>query len=236
MESPAGLNLANPSLIACSHGTRSAAGQLVVRDLLKEVEARLGVPVFEAFVDVQSPHIRDVAAQVAGSHNPSAVVVPVLLAGGYHVHVDIAEAVASHPQISATPALGPDARLVEVLLQRVAELGVANTSTLVMTAAGSSDPRAQADAQVTLEMLRQHWPGKVELAYAAGIAPRVQDVVAEVQARGETAVIASYLLAPGFFQDRLYQAGASAVTAPLAPHPLIVDIITARFCDAVNQQ
>ena len=60
-----------------------------------------------AFVDVQPPTVVDVVASLAAEGRP-AVVVPLLLSGGYHVHVDIAGAVAAHPRAVSARPLGPD--------------------------------------------------------------------------------------------------------------------------------
>jgi hypothetical protein len=45
---------------------------------------------------------------------------------------------------------------------------------------------------------------------------------------------ASYLLAPGFFQQRVEQSGADVVTGPIAPHPKVVDIVVARYRAALE--
>jgi hypothetical protein len=46
-------------------------------------------------------------------------------------------------------------------------------------------------------------------------------------------VIASYLLAPGFFHDQLAKAGADVVTEPLLPSPVLADIALDRYDAAV---
>ena len=46
-------------------------------------------------------------------------------------------------------------------------------------------------------------------------------------------VIASYLLAPGFFHDQLAKAGADLVTEPLLPSPVLAEIALERFDAAV---
>jgi sirohydrochlorin ferrochelatase len=46
-------------------------------------------------------------------------------------------------------------------------------------------------------------------------------------------VAASYLLAPGFFHDRVARAGADVVTAPLAPDDRLVDVVLDRYDCAV---
>jgi len=88
-----------PMLIGCSHGTADDAGRATIRALLQQVRdavAALGggaVEVREAFVDVQYPRVDAVVATAVDAVPAGAVVVPLLLSGGFHVHVDIARAV-----------------------------------------------------------------------------------------------------------------------------------------------
>jgi sirohydrochlorin ferrochelatase len=224
-------------LIGCAHGTREAAGQETIRAVLAQVSEAMGIEVREAYVDVQEPTIDDVVAAVpAGADGAAAVVVPLLLAGGYHVHVDVARAVKERADIPAAPALGPDARLIDIVLDRVEEAGVPHDATLVLAAAGSSDPRSQADTNAAAEMLRSRWGGPVRIGFAAGPKPSVADAVASAREFGEDGVVAvaSYLLAPGLFQQRLYESGADYVSGPLAPHPTLLEIIADRFYDALE--
>ena len=44
--------------------------------------------------------------------------------------------------------------------------------------------------------------------------------------------MASYLLAPGYFHDRVLEAGADVVTAPLAPDDRLVEIVLDRYDEA----
>ena len=165
------------------------------------------------------------------------MVVPYLLAGGYHVHVDIANAVRTRPDVVAALPLGPDPRLISIVRDRVSEAAVHPTATLVLAAAGSSDERSQADTERTLDALRLAWDGPVRLGYAAGIEPTVAQAVeaarryGEAEEDGDVAVV-SYLLSPGFFQDRLGEAGADHVTGPLAPDERLIDIIADRYIAA----
>lgn len=224
-----------PILIGCAHGTRSEEGRAVVRDLLDAVrEALPDVEVREAYVDVHGPDLVDVIADVPESDGVSAVVVPLLLAAGYHVHHDIAKAVEPRDDVVAAPALGPDSRLIKVVTQRLKEAEVPPEATVVLAPAGSSDERSQADSSKAAEMLRTAWGGPVRVGFAAGIDPTVADAVTKARAFGEEdgVAIASYLLSPGVFQDRLGEAGADKVTAPLAPHPLLVDIVVGRYREA----
>ena len=223
-------------LIGCAHGTRADEGQRTVRELLEAVREAMGIEVREAYVDVQDPKIAVVIEGVEAGDGVSAVVVPILLAGGYHVYVDIAEAVEGRTDIRSTGALGPDPRLLEIVRERLDDQGVPHDATVVLAAAGSSDPRSQADTERAAEMLREHWDGPVRIGYAAGTKPSVADAVASARENGEDGVVAvaSYLLAPGLFQRRLHEAGADFVTEPLAPHHILLEIIADRFHDALR--
>jgi sirohydrochlorin ferrochelatase len=230
--------MTQPVLIFCAHGTRSEAGRQVILDVVQEVRTALGVEVREAYVDVQEPTVDAVVASVPVLDSGlSAVVVPYLLAGGYHVHHDIAEAVSKRTDVLSAPALGPDSRLIDIVMDRIREANVHPTATLVLAPAGSSDPRSQADTERAADMLRRRWDGPVRIGNAAGMKPSVADAVAaarvsgEDQAGGDVAVV-SYLLSPGYFQDTLYKAGADHVTAPLAPDPRIVEILADRYLNA----
>ncbi|MDN4472457.1 sirohydrochlorin chelatase [Demequina zhanjiangensis] len=227
--------MTSPILIGCAHGTRSEAGREVVRELLQEVRAALpDVDVREAYVDVHGPDLNDVVAEIEQGEGLQAVVVPLLLAGGYHVYHDIANAVADRPDVVATSALGPDSRLVKLLMARLAEAGVPEDATVVLAPAGSSDERSQADTEKTAEMLRTAWHGPVRVGFAADFTPTVSEAVATARDFGEdgAVAVASYLLAPGVFQDRLAESGADCVTKPLAPHRVLVDIVVGRYREA----
>ena len=105
-----------PALVAVSHGTSSPDGQAAVAGLVDAVRRRLpGVDVLEAFVDVQEPALETVLDRLGGP----AVVVPLLLAPGFHVHVDIARAVSGRAATAAA-VLGPDRPVTAILLDRLA--------------------------------------------------------------------------------------------------------------------
>jgi len=223
------------SLVVCAHGTRDPLGRATVRALVEAVAARLpAVEVREAFVDVHGPDVVDVVGAIPVAEGLSGVVVPLLLAAGYHVHVDIADAVASRPDVVATPALGPDDRLVDLLLDRLAAAGAEPGRPVVLAPAGSSDQRAQADSAEVAARLATRWGGPVSLGFAAGPEPTVADAVTAARVAGANRVaVASYLLAPGFFQRRLEESGAEVVTGPLAPDDRLVDIVVDRYRAAV---
>lgn len=204
-----------PVLLAVAHGTRSAAGQAQIRDLVDRVACRRpDLDVRLAYVDVQQPRVADAIQGL------DAVVVPLLLSAGYHVRVDIAEAVAANNAVAAAP-LGPDPVLVRSLRSRIA-----GADAVVLAAAGSSDPAWRADIAGVAAQLGAH------VAYASGAELRVPDVVARLRAEGARRItVAAYLLAEGLFYASLHRAGADFVTPPLCADPAVVDLVLARYQD-----
>jgi sirohydrochlorin ferrochelatase len=227
-----------PVLVACAHGTRNPTGRRLIAELaLAARRQRPGLVTTAAFVDVQPPTVVDVVAGLAATGQP-AVVVPLLLSGGYHVHVDIAGAVAAAPGTVAARPLGPDPRLAAVLRDRLLEAGADAgdpRTAVVLAAAGSSDPRSVRDVEDTAALLQQSWTGPVTTGYGSAAKPPVPDAVAAARAAGaERVVVASYLLAPGHFHDKLAGAGADVVTAPLLPDERIAAVLLDRYDAAVG--
>lgn len=220
-----------PFLVACSHGTRDLAGQRAIDQLCADVRVwRPETTVVQAYVDVQKPELSDVLRDIE-----PAVVVPVLLSSGYHVHVDVAKAVAAAgPHVRMASALGPAPELVDVLAQRLDEAGVSPDHAVVLAAAGSSDGRAVTDVERTAVDLAERLGRPVMPAFASAADPRVDHAVAQSRSNGQPVVIASYLLAPGFFYNQLSHAHADVVAAPLLPHPAIAQLVLRRFDEAIS--
>ncbi|HWH27311.1 MAG TPA: CbiX/SirB N-terminal domain-containing protein [Pseudolysinimonas sp.] len=207
-----------PALVAISHGTSSPDGQRVIEELVAAVAAALpDVEVRLGHVDVQDPDVATVLASLPAGQ--PAVVVPLLLSAGYHVHVDLTKATAADT-VTLTAALGPHDSLVDLLVRRL-EAAVSDladpASRIVLVAAGSSDARAVADCRTTAEALSARLGREVSLAFLSAAEPRLDAHVAEIRRDDPEAriVAASYLLAPGYFQSLAEKGGADVITAPL---------------------
>lgn len=220
------------TLIACSHGTDSPTGRAVIHGILEDVRGLLpGVNVVEAFVDVQDPRIDDVV-RAATADSGRAVVVPLLLSAGHHTRVDIGRAVASSDgRAVASGALGPDPLLVDLLDDRLRELGGSpGEDAVVLAAAGSTDPHSAEAVRTTAGQLTARYGWTVVSGFATAAAPSLPEAVAEARSLGRRRVLAaSYVLAPGYFARVVGRSGADAVTAPLAPDPRIAAIVAERF-------
>jgi sirohydrochlorin ferrochelatase len=227
-------------LVAVSHGTSDPRGQGAVRRLVEAVRDRIpDVDVRQAFVDVEAPDLPSVLAEVSGP----VTVVPLLLGAGFHVHVDIATAVdaraaAGQPTTTA-PTLGPDPAITGLLLDRLRDVDLAPEDAIVLAVAGSSDVRARLSADRAASMVATSLRRRVRVGHLGGSGRPLEHVVAEarreVDGRGRV-VAASYLLAPGFFAERLDASSADVVTAPLSSgvrlDDRLVDVVIRRYVES----
>lgn len=203
------------TVLACSHGTSSPAGRAAIAGLVDAFAgAHPGLRVEAAFVDVQDPDVPTALAALP-SGDPVRVV-PLLLSAGFHVYVDLTEAVDEVPGAELAPALGPDPRLAQLLVRRLHEVGLRDDDAVVLAAAGSSDERAVRDCELVATMLAERLGREVVVGYLSAAQPRLADAVAHARsaAAGRVAV-ATYLLAPGYFADLAAGCGGDVVAAPL---------------------
>jgi sirohydrochlorin ferrochelatase len=235
-----------------------------VSELLAAVRTRLpGTEVRPAFLDHWAPSLPEALAALAppapGGPIPAGspgrlacVALPLLLTPAYHSKADIparlADAGAALPwlDVACADTLGPHPLLMSALERRLREAGVAvddpaarGKTSVVLAAAGSSDPTANA----TIAALAAHWADAggwraVVPAYASAAVPRPDEAVAAL--RGThcgPVVVASYLLAPGYFADKVRGAaliaGASAVSAALGAAPEVAAVVAERYLRAL---
>lgn len=222
-----------PVLVACAHGTRSPAGRRAMARLRLDVAAlRPGLRVVAASVDVQKPALPDVVTRLTRDGH-RCVVVPLLLAAGFHVRVDVADAVAAGGGLAVgAPALGPDQALVDVLADRLAAAGPGPDDGLVLGAAGSTDPAAVADVEQVARDLARHLGRPVRTGYLSAASPTVEQAVAAARADHPSVTLVTFLLSPGFFADRLAGSGADRASAPMAPHPRLAELVLRRYDEA----
>ena len=223
-----------PAMVAVAHGTRSPAGRRAMAELRLGIQAlRPSLEVVPAYLDVHKPALPDVVARLQAQHRRM-VVLPLLLSTGFHLRVDVGDAVASAGGLAAAAGpLGPDPVLATVLDQRLTESGAESTDAIVLAAAGSSDPAATGqidDVAGQLSVLRS---APVLPGYLAAAQPDVCAAVRQAGDTGRGVSIATYLLAPGHFSSRLEQACADHVAAPLGPHPDIARLALHRYDEAL---
>jgi sirohydrochlorin ferrochelatase len=185
-----------------------------------------------AFVDVQQPDPAAVLGSLPAGR--AARLVPLLLSAGYHVFVDLTDAAAAVANTSVAPALGPDDRLAELLRTRLLAAGLRDGDVVVLGAAGSSEPSAVDDCRETAVALGRLIGRDVTVGFLSAAQPRLTDAVAAQRLPGRRVVVATYLLAPGYFADQAAASGADVVTPALLlsdqpPAPDLVEIVIERY-------
>jgi sirohydrochlorin ferrochelatase len=237
--------MAAPALIALAHGSRDPRSAATITALVDEVRAmRPDLRIAEAFLDLSAPRFHKVVDKLVREGHDEIVVVPLLLTEAYHAKVDVpaavAEAAERHPsvKIRATAVLGHETRLLEIIDERLrAALRTARVrelDALVLAAAGSSDPLANASVARLARLWGAHHKLPVVAAYASAAPPATGEAVRAFRAEGRRHIaVASLFLAPGSLPDRAaelaLEAGAIAVAEPLGAHPELARTILARY-------
>jgi sirohydrochlorin ferrochelatase len=225
----------DPSLVLVAHGSRDVEASRTTRAIVQVVLGlRPALPVSEAYLEHAQPDLPSVLRAVG----EGAVVVPLLLSPGFHSAADIPRQLAAVGSDAGrlSPVLGPHDLLVDALERRLGEAGVEPGEPgtgIVLAAAGSSDPTGVAAVREMAARwrMRRGWP--VEAAFASSAAPTVEEAVARLRDSGVRRVaVASYLLFPGLFADRLTATDADVVSAPLGAAPEVAALVLERY-DAV---
>jgi sirohydrochlorin ferrochelatase len=221
-------------LVAVAHGSRDPRAAATVAALLEQVPLDVRV----AYLDHCAPAIGQALDGLE-----EAVVLPLLLTEAYHSRVDLPAALnevrAREPRLRVHygATLGPHPLLRAALERRLAEAGVRPgdpDTAVVLVSAGSSDARANAVvAGLAREWRRAGW-WTVKAAYASAAGPSPAQAVAElVRAGAPRVAVAPYLLAPGYFADKVrrgaLEAGAAVVADVLGPAPELVDVLLERY-------
>ena len=194
-----------------AHGSQDPRFAATVDAIAVRVRAlRAGLDVRVGYLEHGPPHAADVAT--------GAIVVPLLLASGYHVLVDLP---AQAPGARVATAVGPDPRLATAMADRLREAGWNGRGRVVLAAAGSSDPRALDDARLAGRQLSDRLRVDVTTAFVSAGSPRLAGL--------RPATVAAYLVAPGAFHDACVACGAAVVSAPIGDHPAMAEVVLDRY-------
>lgn len=224
----------DPVLLLCAHGSTSRSAQIATEEITASVAQALpGVDVILTWVDVQEPDVVDRCEEFA---DRPVVIVPLLLSAGFHVHQDLARAVAGRPHHVVTGALGPDRSLSELMARRIAHAEALTTAgrrpeparaphgplaaspaetaapAIVLVAAGSSDDRAVEDVRRQAADLAELTGRDVRTGFVSAAEPRARDAVAGAWSDGARDVTTvSFHVAPGVFHADAVRATQMAV-------------------------
>jgi sirohydrochlorin ferrochelatase len=222
-----------------------------------------GIDVRAAFLDHCAPSLSQVLGSLddgrarSRTFPPSCVVVPLLLTAAYHSKSDIPAQLAAAGAVGpaggvavrCAATLGPHPLLLGALERRLREAGVGVDSAadrartaVVLAAAGSSDPAANTGvANLAAGWQRDRGWRAVVPAYASAADPSPAEAVAALRAESDgPVVVATYLLAPGYFADKIRAAsaavGVSAVSGVLGAAPEVADVVLGRYREALCER
>lgn len=220
--------MTTPTLLAVAHGTGNPAGLAEIRRLIELVRtSRPETSIELCWLDRADPDL----PTTLGRLNGPVVIVPVLLSTGYHVKVDIPAAVAERIPTAVTAPLGPDPRITDVVAQRLREVAPEPGSDVVLIASGSSDPEA---AEQLVQVA-----GDLSSMIGATVHPRTLATERWFDDLPRPCEVANYLLAPGYFNDRVQgqarQLSDHPAAAPIGAHRMVADVILERYDAAVRQ-
>lgn len=245
------------ALIAVAHGSADPRAAVAIGELMELTTVRAGERGLPA-ADLRVAYLGHAAPsvpQVLRTFGPGTpvTVLPLLLTAAYHTKVDIPRVLAraGRPVTYGEP-LGPHPLLLRALQRRLPAVAFEDPARtgVVLAAAGSSDPEANA----TIARLAAQWQADagwfaVRPAYASAAGPApAQAVAALLSAGARRVVVASYLLAPGLFADRIRDASLAAGAAAVSPvllslppaaggaAPEVADVILDRYQEATIRE
>ena len=237
-------------LVAVAHGSVDPRASATIAELAAVAREReQGLDLRTAFLGHAPPSLPQVLGTIEADREVT--VLPLLLTAAYHSKADIPRVLARTPlgsrraRVSYGETLGPHPLLLDALDRRLAEADPgahrdpARTA-VVLAAAGSSDPEANA----TIARMAAQWQARtgwfaVRPAYASAAEPSPAAAVTGLLRDGAPrVVVATYLLAPGFFADRIRHtalaAGAAAVSPALGACAEVADVMLDRFAQAIS--
>lgn len=197
-----------------------------------------GVDVHLGFLD----HVAPEPAEILTTLPPGpAVLVPLLLAAAFHVHVDLAtiadEARSAGRDIAVAPALIPHPALLSVAEDRLAEAGIGPDAAIVLAAAGTSSATANAATERIARDLSIRRAAPVLAGYASAAKPTVSQAISQLRTEANMVGVLSWLLAPGRFATTIAGAARDAgvpSTAVLGAHPALISALLDRYNEAAN--
>ena len=228
-------------LVAVAHGSADPRASDTVGQLMALVAERApGLDLRVAYLGHAPPSLPQVMNTIDVGR--PVTVLPLLLTAAYHAKVDIPRLLARvpRPRVTYGAPLGPDPLLLRALERKLAgtDPGVLEDPSrtgVVLAAAGSSDPGANA----SVARLAAAWQARagwfaVCPAYASAATPEPAAAVTDLLRSGaRRVVVATYLLAPGYFADRIRDsslaAGAAAVSSVLGASAEVADVLVDRF-------
>ena len=251
---PAALD--DEAVLLVGHGSRREASNEQVRVLAADLEARLGVPVDAAFLELAAPSIPDAIAGLAPTVSRITVVQLSLFAASHvknDVPLAITQARADHERTTIRNGahLGVHPAILDLLDDRARAVEEAlevdreeSDLACVLCARGSSDPDANADVHKLARLLYEGRAfDRIEAAFIGVTDPRLEDILHTLaKGRPDGVVVLPYMLGDGVLTQRIrdrtlafdeeYPYVEAAAGDPLGTDSRLLDVLGDRWQEA----
>lgn len=249
----------NETIVLVAHGSRDPEAAEEFLRFAADVQAHLnGTRVEPAFLELTGSSILDAIDRAVADGVARVVVLPLLLVPAGHQKNDVPAAVnaarAKYPHVEFRYGahLGVDARLLEVMDERIREVEAAAApceradTAVLLVGRGSSDPDGNSDVYKVARLL---WEGRgfrtVEVCFVGITFPRVKEGMARCALLGVRRIIVlPYFFFTGVLIKRIRaEAVAQRVAFPhieilnagyLGIHPKVREVLLQRLEEAVH--
>lgn len=228
-------------LLLVAHGSRDPRFGDTAHRVRAAVARQLpGVDVGVSFLDLNTPTVASELASATGD----TIVVPLLLAPGYHSAVDLPAIVTEHAagRVTCTDVVGR-ASLTEAMADRLREAGLAPGDGIVVTAVGSTDPEAERVVRRRAMELGTRLSRPVQVVFATRLGRdhhALRTAVHRLRTAGAGRIAVSpYFLSAGLLTERVEDAldilaPGSLVAGPIGTHPDLIDAVLAAYRHAAR--
>ncbi|MGC4932832.1 sirohydrochlorin chelatase [Gordonia sp. DT30] len=231
----------SPTLLLVAHGSRDPRFGDTARRVRDAVAQRLPhVEVRLSYLGLDEPTVADSISSVDGE----LVIVPLLLAPGYHSEIDLPRIVAAESTPAAvviTDVIG-QASLTSALADRLAQAGPGDSDGILVTAVGSSNPAAALVVRRRAIELSTRLHRPVDVVFATQLGQdeiKLRGALRRLSAAGAHRIALSpYFLSAGLLIERVEEAldrlaPGALVAGPLGAHPHVVVAILDRYRTAL---
>ncbi|MFW0787820.1 sirohydrochlorin chelatase [Gordonia sp. CPCC 206044] len=230
-----------PQLLLVAHGSRDPRfGDTARRVRAAVARALPRVDVELSFLDLDDPLVGDVLA----ADTADRVVVPLLLAPGYHSEIDLPRIIGDRARgdVRSSDVVGRHP-LTDALADRLTQAGLRPGDGIIVTAVGSTNPAAASVVRRRAIELSTKLHRPVDVVFATRLGAQdinLRNAIRRLAAAGSQRVVVSpYFLSAGLLTERVENAldrlaPDSLVAGPIGTHPALIDAVVASYRRVVD--
>jgi len=227
-------------LIGLAHGSRHPGVAEGIQQLLAATAELTGAATRAAYLDLTTPDLDTVVAELAAAGDRSAVVVPLLFTDAFHARVDVPAAVVQAAEVSGVELalasiLGTGDDVVDVVAERLGAAEVDPREPVLLFAVGSSRPDANAAVAGVAARLAERRGVAVRAGFGT-CEPRAAEVLGDLRRLSERpGTVVPLFVAPGLLLDGIapdVEAAGWRLADPLGT--LLAPLVSHRYHAAIR--